>query len=438
MSFKKYLLARAMAFLAVFFVCNNCHAQKKRAVRFSHIYYVSNQGDDNNTGSLAAPFKTIQKVNSLHLKPSSAIYFKGGDTFKGPLIIGQWDVGKVNPDSCIWISSYGDGQAVVNGDSSRAISLYRTDNVYIVNLKLVGLGRKNGNHENGMAILNSENIKVQFIDISGFQKSGLLIDSASNIHCTGVFAHDNGAAGITVEGDSKKASRNIYIENCRAENNPGDPTKLDNHSGNGIVVGHCTNVTIRDCSATNNGWDMPRIGNGPVGIWCYEADSVRIEYCLSYNNKTSKGGADGGGFDLDGGTTNSVIEYCYSYGNQGSGYCIFQYWGASPFYNNIIRNNISYNDGTDSDSQAGLYIWNSSGDPRQFYNCKVYNNIIYNSKVAAISFSEKSLYNGFDFYHNVFVGRDALMVGRDRLGKCRFTGNEWWSLESGFNIDGIN
>ena len=106
------------------------------------------------------------------------------------------------------------------------------------------------------------------------------------------------------------------------------------------------------------------------------------------------------------------------------------------WHDNIIRNNITENDGTVSDSQAGLYIWNSSDDPKQFYNCKVYGNIVYNEKVAAISFSDKSANNGFDFYHNIFVGRDALIKGRDSLGKCRFTGNEWWSLESGFNIDG--
>jgi hypothetical protein len=209
MSFIKYLLASLAAFLAVFFVCSNCDAQRLRAVHFSHQYYVSNQGDDKNPGTLTAPFKTTQKVNSLRLRPGSAVHFRGGDTFKGLLIIGQLDVGKVQADSTIRVSSYGDGQAIINGDSSRAISLYHTKNVYIVDLKLVGLGRKTGNHENGLAILNSENINIQFIDISGFQKSGLLIDSASNIDCTSVFAHDNGSAGITVEGDSKKASRDI-------------------------------------------------------------------------------------------------------------------------------------------------------------------------------------------------------------------------------------
>ena len=441
MSFRKHLLALALAFWAVFFVCSNCDAQtRKKRARTSNQYYVSNQGDDNNPGTLTAPFKTIAKINSLRLKPSTAVYFKGGETFKGPLFITSIILSSRNTakrDSSLRVTSYGDGEAIISGDSSYAISLFRTQNVSISDLKLVGLGRKNGNNENGLKILNSENIQVDDIDISGFQKSGLLIDSASDISCDYVFVHDNGSAGITVEGDNKKASRNIHIEDCRAENNPGDPTKLDNHSGNGIVVGHCTNVTIRACTATNNGWDMPRIGNGPVGIWCYEADSVFIEHCLSYNNKTSKGGADGGGFDLDGGTTNSIIEDCYSYGNQGSGYCMFQYWGASPWHDNIIRNNITENDGTVSDSQAGLYIWNSSDDPKQFYNCKVYGNIVYNEKVAAISFSDKSENSGFSFYHNVFVGKDSLIKGRDILGKCKFSGNDWWSINSGFNAWGV-
>jgi hypothetical protein len=122
---------------------------------------------------------------------------------------------------------------------------------------------------------------------------------------------------------------------------------------------------------------------------------------------------------------------------QGSGYCIFQYWGASLWYNNIIRYNISENDGTVSDSQAGMYVWNSSDDPNQFYNCKVYGNIVYNSKVAALSFSNKSENKEFVFYHNIFVGKDSLIKGKDILGTCVFEGNDWWSLKGGFNAWGI-
>jgi hypothetical protein len=158
---------------------------------------------------------------------------------------------------------------------------------------------------------------------------------------------------------------------------------------------------------------------------------------LSYKNKTSNGGADGGGFDFDGGVTNSVIQYCFSYGNQGSGLCIFQYWGAGPWHDNIYRYNVSENDGTVSDSQAGLYVWNSSNDDKQFYNCKVYGNIIYNSKVAAISFAETSKSKGFHFYNNIFVGKDSLIKGHDQIGDVTFGENDWWSVDSKFNIDNI-
>jgi len=431
MRFTISCLFKCALFCALLFAMTQARGQKA-----NHIYYISLSGNDNNPGTRVSPFKTIQKVNSLRLRAGDKVYFKGGEIFKGTLTVSPGSHG--NAHAPVVITSYGSGKAVIRANSNRGVSLYKTQYVIIRNLTLTGLGRKSGNRENGLTILNSKHIQAGNLDISGFQKSGLLIDSSSHITASHVFVHNNGAAGITVEGrNSKKDSRDIHISYCRAENNAGDPTKLDNHSGNGIVVGHCTRVVIDHCTATNNGWDMPRIGNGPVGIWCYEADSVLIQHCLSYKNKTSKGGADGGGFDFDGGTTNSVIQYCFSYSNQGSGYCIFQYWGASPFYNNIIRYNISENDGTVSDSQAGLYVWNSSGDPNQFYNCRVYGNIIYNAKVAAISFSEKSLNNGFDFHNNIFVGKDSLIRGRDVLGKCIFEGDDWWSLRSGFNIAGL-
>ena len=169
-----------------------------------------------------------------------------------------------------------------------------------------------------------------------------------------MYAADNGAAvSVPVPEWKKKDCSNIRISYCKAENNAGDPTNFTNHSGNGIMVGHCKNVTIEYCTATNNGWDMPRKGNGPVGIWCFEADSVIIQHCISYKNKTSPGSADGGGFDMDGGVTNSIIQYCLSYENEGSAFGIFQYDGAGKWNNNTIRYCISENDGSVSAAHAG-------------------------------------------------------------------------------------
>ncbi|HVY73848.1 MAG TPA: right-handed parallel beta-helix repeat-containing protein [Puia sp.] len=398
-------------------------------------YYISNGGDDKQTGSSDHPWKTLDRLKNLRLLPGDSVLFAGGQVFTGSLLIDSNSLGTA--DHPIFIGSYGKGQAKIDGGNGEALILYKTEYVRVTHLRLAGSGRKQRNTKNGFALLNSRFIQIADLDISGFQKSGLLIYTSQHIGVSGVVCHDNGSAGITVEGDSsKKDSRDIRIRHCRAENNPGDPTNLTNHSGNGIVVGHCTSVLIEYCSATNNGWDMPRIGNGPVGIWCYEADSVTIQHCLSYKNKTSPGGADGGGFDLDGGVTNSFLQYNLSYGNQGSGYCIFQYWGASPWYNNVVRYNISENDGLVSDSRSGLYVWNSSNDSSQFHDCLVYNNTVYNAREAAISFSETSARYNFAFYNNIFVGRDSLIRG-DK-GKDIFLGNDWWSIEKKFNADKMN
>jgi hypothetical protein len=401
----------------------------------SRSYYVSASGNDANPGTRPAPFKTIGKINSLSLSAGDTVYFRSGEVFNGSLLITNGDGSLSKP---IVFTSYGSKYATIDGKDSVGINIYKGNYIKIQRLALVGSGRKTGNIRNGLAIVNSNKISVDDLNISGFQKSGLLIFASQNVIAKKVFAHDNGSAGITVESPyPKRESINIKILNCRAENNPGDPTNLTNHSGNGIVVGNCINVLIDGCTATNNGWDMPRIGNGPVGIWAYEAESVVIQHCLSYRNKTSKGGADGGGFDLDGGVTNSVVQYCFSYENQGSGYCIFQYWGATPWHHNTFRYNISENDGTVSDSQAGLYVWNSAGDEKIFYDCDVYGNIIYNSKVAALCFSEVSKSKGLRFYNNIFVGKDSLIKGKDVIGDATYHNNDWWSMDKGFNIDGI-
>ncbi len=383
--------------------------------------YIDTAGTDAGSGRKEKPFKTIWRINVVELHPGDTVYFRAGQTFNGALVLRAGLNGtSKNP---IVITSYGKGRAVIDGGDSSAARIYKESYVKLEHLALRGSGRKNGNVKDGLAIINCRNVQVNDLNISGFQKSGLLIYSSQNIIAKNVSAHDNGSAGITVEGPYQaRESHNIKILNCRAENNPGDPTNLTNHSGNGIVVGDCRKVLIDHCTATNNGWDMPRIGNGPVGIWAYEADSVTIQHCLSYKNKTSKGGADGGGFDLDGGVTNSIVQYNVSYDNWGSGYCIFQYWGASPWHDNIFRYNISENDGAVVDSQAGLYVWNSSDDEKQFHDCEVYGNIIYNDKVAAICYSEKSESKGIVFRDNVFVGKDSLIKGKDKIGDAKYAG----------------
>lgn len=402
--------------------------------------YVSEQGDDSAAGTLDAPWKTISKVNSIDLEPGDVVAFRGGDTFHGTLRLDSLDHGESGNrghGKQVLITSYGEGVATIHGGKGTGVEIHGTMYVGLKRLKVIGDGRKEGNAKDGIVVSNSRYMTIDSIDVSGFQKAGLLIFKSHGMEVSGVRAHNNGFAGISLSGQSSKDDcGNIGIYFCHAENNAGDPTNLSNHSGNGIILGYCRNVNVRWCTATNNGWDMPRIGNGPVGIWAYEADSIHISRCESYRNRTSKGGEDGGGFDLDGGVTNSMIERCLSYENEGAGFGIFQYPGASRWENNTLRFNISFNDGLVSTAHAGIYVWNGSGVGADFGSCYVYNNTIVNTAGAAIRYSPDSQRDQISYFNNIFIAKEQLIFGD--AGKDLFLGNDWWSLNGGFKMDGTS
>jgi len=76
-------------------------------------YYFSNSGNDANKGtSLDSPWKSIDKMNELTLKPGDNLYLKAGDVFRGTIIIKH--SGK--KDKPIQLTSYGNGsKPIVSG-----------------------------------------------------------------------------------------------------------------------------------------------------------------------------------------------------------------------------------------------------------------------------------------------------------------------------------
>lgn len=388
--------------------------------------YVSKDGSDANPGTRRRPLRSIREANRRITSNPADVYFAGGEVFEGTLVLPGIYGSESSP---IRVGSYGEGKAVIDGGNNEAIRIESCKYLHLGNIDLRGRGRKQGNNANGLQVRNSEHIIIEDICAKGFRKSGVDLYNCRNAEVRKVFAYGNGFSGINIMGSGQDSSRNIIIKDCRAENNPGDPARLDNHSGNGILAGVSGNITIDHCTATNNGWDMPRKGNGPVGIWAWQSDSVVIQYCISYRNRTSKGGKDGGGFDLDGGVTNSLIQYCLSYENEGAGFGLFQYWGASSWSKNIIRYCVSINDGHTTEGSGSFFIWNGSGDSSQLKDCYIYNNVAYNDSAPVISFEENSDHKNFIFSNNIFLGRGKMIAG-DNSGS-RFMGNVWWGGGTG-------
>ena len=136
---------------------------------------------------------------------------------------------------------------------------------------------------------------------------------------------------------------------------------------------------------------------------------------------------------MDGGTTNSIIQYCLSYNNYGAGFGIFQYPGATDWNNNTVRYCISENDGNVS-APSSMLIWNGTGNRNKFQNFEFYNNVVYNGNGSAMAYYDHNNLN-FNFRNNIFVSK--LNSVYNRINGENFQGNCWFSLNDSYS-DSLN
>ncbi len=402
-------------------------------------YYISAEGDDANEGnSEAKAWKTIEKINAFDFSPGDQILLRGGDEFEGTILLSSEDSG--NEESRVLISSYGNGKAVVQGGAKQGVRADSCAFLTVEKLELSGQGRKSGNVTDGLLALRCMGITVHEVEAYGFQKSGVHIHQCNDANITHVYTHDNGFSGIHVSGTTggdpeNYDNQNLYIGYCVAENNPGDPTVLKNHSGNGILASSVKKGVIEYCEAFNNGWDMPWTGNGPVGIWIWDCTEFTIQHCIAHHNRTNPVAADGGGFDFDGGVSNSVIQYCIAHNNEGAGFGLYEFGAAKPWENNIVRYNISQDDGIINGGSVGIWKNDDRGIMR---NCQIYNNTFYNSQEDGTNIWLYDHYPGFEFRNNVFVYNGA-MIGENSSPEDEvFQGNLYWNLAGDYTFFGFS
>lgn len=408
-------------------------------------FYVSPDGNDANAGnSKLAPWKTINMVNSKDYT-GDTILFEGGRKFYGGLYFSVKDIGSaVRP---IVISSYGTGRAVIApGGLTDGFFAYNTAGFKILNIVFSGTGVNRSERSGIVFYMDQDSIDLSYIridkvEVLGFKYSGISFGSWDcksgyyDISVTNCKVHDNGLNGIDTYAQLPYLHKKIFIAYNTVYNNSGLIQRKSGNSGSGIVLGGVNGGTVQYCTVYNNGYLHSNNDGGPVGIWAYESNKVIIQYNESHHNKTN-GIKDGGGFDLDGGCTNSIIQYNYSHDNDGPGYLAAQYSGAPAWQNNIIRYNISENDALKNDYGA-IHFWSYSS-LILMKNAQVYNNTIYvakaiNSTTKALCIDNDGMSN-ISFYNNIFhaVGKTRILSAATPVG-ISFYGNNYWS-DSAFSI----
>jgi hypothetical protein len=350
-------------------------------------YYYSTHGDDSSgDGSLLRPLRSMAKAGALSLNPGDRMLFEGGAVFDGNLVLNQHGAGR--PEQPVYIGSFGNGRATIRAGEGTGVQVRNAGGVIIENLVIEGAGSTR-NLGSGVQFVNERSgrdrrlkfVRVKNVEAHGFGLEGIHLDALGesgfeDVRIENCLAYDNARCGIYVAGPRERwdvyPHANVYVGNCVARDNPGDPDAPEqNRSGSGIFLTGVDGGVIENCAASGNGRRCRADRGGPMGIWASESNRIIIQSCRSTGNRTG-GAHDGGGFGFDGGMTYSILQYNYSSDNDGSGFGLFEYPGAKPWHDNTVRYNVSVDDGR-RNGYAGLHVWNGDG---VFRDAWIYHNTV--------------------------------------------------------------
>ena len=344
-------------------------------------YYVSSAGSDSQTGTtIAKAWRSIKKVNATTFKPGDRILFEAGQTFSGSLVL----QGSGTATQPIVVSSYGRGPATIASGTTTAFYSYNAGGIELRRLTFVGAGRLTSASSGVVFYLDAaattlSYLRLDSLDVSGYRNSGISIGSwkgtsgYSDVRVTASQVHANGESGLSSYSQDLGAHRQWYVSKVQAFDNSGRADVTTTNTGSGILLSGIDGALVENCLAYNNGWLNANPSGGPVGIWGYCCNNLIIQKSESHHNSSGTT-HDGGGFDLDGGCTNSVLQYNYSHDNGGPGYLLAQYNGAPAMHDVTIRYNVSKDDAR-RDSQGALHVW-SSGDNGGIQRATIHNNTV--------------------------------------------------------------
>jgi hypothetical protein len=403
-------------------------------------FFVRTNGDDDASGLREdQAWRSLERVNRQLLRPGDSVLLEAGASFRGSLQLDAADGGR--SDAPIRIGSFGMGRARIEAGAEHGIAIEDASGVIIERLEVHGDWRweaQAGNTGEGVSVSSSERrayLRLRELEISGFKLAGIGLHARPedeskdsgyrDVEISDCELHDNGDFGLISDGpyvyDAPGYSHaELNVRRVVAHHNRGLSRKGE-HTGSGIVLSDVDGALIEHCIAHHNGELNDHENGGGYGIWAWDSNAVVIQINEAYANKTKT--SDGGGFDLDGGVTDSIIQYNYSHDNQGAGYGAFQFAWARAYSGNRIQYNISQDDG------FGFSVWDGNGD---MGSLAALHNVAYGAEPALATYSA---FEDVTFVDNIFFGTGPLLIDVFDGAGLKLRANAYWTSERPLRID---
>lgn len=303
-------------------------------------WFVSPTGNDANPGTMAAPFATLNKAQSV-AAPGHIIYLRGG-TYALSSTIRITNSGTVgNP---IQLLAYPGETPYFNfsnqpyGSNNRGILFPTNANYWTVKGLEVGYAGDNGikvegsHHRFEQCVLHHNGdtgIQIGF-GHDDVNPGGQLAAFVEVVNCDSYLNYDSDSNGGDADGFAAKmhCGQGIVFTGCRAWENSDDGWDLfeTDHS---IVISNCWTWKSGVGQGNGNGFKLG--GNGAGG------DSKGTHYawnCVAFGHKVN-------GFTQNSHKDGNVVINCLSFSNGNSGYNYFMEGSLNSGKQNIFRNNVS-------------------------------------------------------------------------------------------------
>lgn len=366
-------------------------------------FYVSPLGNDAADGlSKGHAWKSLGRISREKFQLGDKVILESGAKFDGSL------------DLTSPVAIISEGKPAVISSSERVGIAVRSGGITIKNLTLVGLANTKAEKHKGILLAAPKDtkcarVRIERVDVSGFGGPGIAMMSEKgnsggfeDVSILNSQVHGNYGTGIITEDgiafDQKGfGHKKLLIRDC---------TVSRNFDGNGIIVSGVDDAVIEYCRSTGN-----QGKEGALGMWAWCAKNVVFRYCIADG---TRGKGDGGGYDLDGGTINCVVEHCLSYDNDGPGYMHCDFPDAPRTHHNVIRSSVSIDDGRKAKGEPygfGFVVWGSG-----LYDCTIEKNLAVQTKDDPLNRE-----NGMLFA--TFIRMDKVPFEQQRLEKAVFKGN---------------
>jgi hypothetical protein len=348
-------------------------------------YYVANNGDDSNPGTLDLPWRTIQKAAD-EMQAGDGVYIRGGIYYEN---IRTENNGTV--DNYILFAAYHGEIPIIDGSKA-------TDS------------------NNGF-IINNSYIKLHGLKVCNWMDTGIWMDNAAYIEIIDCEVYDVVFGIGASNGTHDFVLRNVSMHHFDLFGFDASPSG-GNDCYNGTFI-DCVAHTGRDPDQNVDGFAL---GHGNQHSFTFtrcktydvfdgfdlSADDVILDQCVAFNCLF-------GGFKLWG--DNITVLNCLSYNNGSSNLELdWRYWNNKP--KTVMLVNCTFYGGDNYN------IWvENSGDSLHMYNCIIAGNG--NIGLAFEQMGVKNYKGDHNLFHNNNPDRVIAVAYTDEFSSSQLSQGRW-------------